>query len=115
LTTEETIKARELLAERAGLELANGGKAYLLDGEWFCERADWQPDFCADHALMALGSMFVISEVLMERNDGGDGMRFRFSGVVAHDKPYIRTGWEDSMAGALFDAEVQALQMEGKV
>lgn len=114
LTTEETIKVRGMLAERAGLTVTASG-VYLLDGDEFCEDQDWQPDFNADHAVMPLAKLFIISEVMMERNDDGDGLKFKFSGVVASDKPYVRTEWEDSMAGALFDAMVRALQIEGGI
>lgn len=115
LTTEETIKVRRILAQRCGLVLTQSG-VYLLDGEEFCEEGDWQPDFCADHAQMVDVAMLVISEVLMQQTDfDAKKKQYRYSGVIAYEKPYVRTEWEDSIAAAIFDGAVRALQMEGSV
>lgn len=114
LTTEETILARQMLAAKAGLVLTPSG-VYLLGNDEFCEKEDWQPDFNAEHAEMVDAALFVVSEVLMMRRDAGLVKQYRFSGVVAYDKPYVRTEWEDSMAAAMFDGAVRALQKEGEL
>jgi len=106
LTTEETIEMRARMAATCGL-LAHG-KLYLLEGDLFCDACDWQPDFDASQAFMVAEKLFLIGELMFQRQPDGS-MRYQYNGVADPERPFIRTDWYDSASEAIYQGVCQAM------
>jgi hypothetical protein len=112
MTTEEAIEARARLAERCGLLLTRSG-VYLLDGDELCERRAWQPDFDDGQAVMVMQAVFSTACVEMQPGDCPSLVTplFRCVGCAVlpgGDVVQAKSGWQDSLAYAVFEAAVEA-------